>query len=226
MSNISFFVSSTFNDMQSERDIIRDRIAPEIDERIKRYGQNLEFIDLRWGIDTKGENENDANAKILRTCFDEIQKTKPYFVALIGERYGWIPDADDVTAALLDNGVEVTDELLNKSITELEIECALRSYPFMDRCVFYFRDEIDYGSDEQAKKNFVSHGKDKEKVALLKKKLTELYPKQIRTYSAKWNKELQRIEGLEEFGKSLFNDVITTLETDLEKTAAPQNPIE
>lgn len=226
MSNISFFVSSTFNDMQSERDLIRDRIAPETEERLKRYGQNLEFIDLRWGIDTKGENENDANAKILRTCFDEIQKTKPYFIALIGERYGWIPDGDDVTAALMDNGVEVTNEMLDKSITELEIECALRSYPFMDRCVFYFRDDVDYGDDENAKNAFVSKGKDKEKVALLKKKLTELYPKQIRSYRAKWNKALQRVEGLEAFGKSLFNDVVDALETDLKEAAAPQNAIE
>lgn len=226
MSNISIFVSSTFNDMQSERDLIRDRITPEIEERIKKFGQNAEFIDLRWGIDTKGENENDANAKILRTCFDEIQKTKPYFIALIGERYGWIPDSDDVTAALMDNGVEVTDELLDKSITELEIECALRSYPFMDRCVFYFRDDVDYGDDEKAKNLFVSKGKDKERIALLKKKLTELYPKQIRSYRAKWNKDLQRIEGLEKFGKDLLGDVLSTLEADFSTASAPQNSVE
>ena len=42
MKSISIFVSSTFNDMQSERDLIREKIAPEIEKYI--YAEELVLV--------------------------------------------------------------------------------------------------------------------------------------------------------------------------------------
>ena len=92
MNNVVIFLSSTFADMQKERDLIREKIAPDLADFTQRYGINLEFVDLRWGIDTGGIDENEANSKILRTCFDEI-KWRQFF-----NEYSVLPvwfDCDD-----------------------------------------------------------------------------------------------------------------------------------
>ncbi|HUT18220.1 MAG TPA: hypothetical protein VM366_03595 [Anaerolineae bacterium] len=46
------FVSSTFRDMQSERDWLRDRVIPELEERLRKRHAQLEVVDLRWGVET------------------------------------------------------------------------------------------------------------------------------------------------------------------------------
>ena len=226
MKNISFFVSSTFNDMQSERDLIREKIAPELTGLAAKYGYNIDFIDLRWGINTKDMSETDANRKILQTCFDEIRNSRPFFVALLGERYGWIPNSDDVMSAYRNSNVDVTDEDLDKSVTELEIECALRSFPFMDRSLFYFRDPIDYGKDEAAKSAFVSQGKERDKLDLLKKRIKEKFPTQTFSYSGVWDSEAERIGGLEKLEQSLIEHITQVIETELKGELTPQNAVE
>jgi len=50
--NKSIFVSSTFRDMQAERDALRDFVLPRINEFAAKYGRAVEIIDLRWGVDT------------------------------------------------------------------------------------------------------------------------------------------------------------------------------
>lgn len=226
MSNTAFFLSSTFNDMQSERDLFREKITPEIESRFKKFGMSVEFIDLRWGIDTKNVTENDANEKILKTCFDEIKKTRPFFIALIGERYGWIPDGGDVENACVDSGIELTDEYVEKSVTELEIACALHSYATMDRCLFYFRDDVDYGDDSAARDMYVSGGVQRSKIEALKKKLKQKYPEQVHSYKAVWNAALQKIEGLDEFERQITEDIEKCLYEELSAELVSTNPID
>lgn len=51
----SIFVSSTFRDMQFERDALRDISVPIINETAAKYGERVSFCDLRWG-DQHGRN--------------------------------------------------------------------------------------------------------------------------------------------------------------------------
>jgi hypothetical protein len=46
------FITSTFRDMHAERDWLRTRVFPELEERLRDRRIHLEPIDLRWGIDT------------------------------------------------------------------------------------------------------------------------------------------------------------------------------
>ncbi len=91
----SIFVSSTFKDMQSERDLLHRLVIPVVNDFAKKnYGNNVRLTDLRWGITTDDNEKNDVKEKkILDICFDEIDESKPYIIVLIGQRYGWIPDA-------------------------------------------------------------------------------------------------------------------------------------
>jgi hypothetical protein len=46
------FDTSTFNDMQAERDYLRHHVFPVLEERLRQRRHHLEPIDLRWGVET------------------------------------------------------------------------------------------------------------------------------------------------------------------------------
>ena len=113
---IKIFVSSTFKDMDYERDILHDEIVPELNEYASQYGEQVELCDLRWGIDTTGYDEVEGSKKILSVCLDEIERCNPYMVVLLGNRYGWVPDKKYVS------DIDLQAEYYDKSVTELEIQ--------------------------------------------------------------------------------------------------------
>lgn len=66
MKNIDIFISSTFCDMQSERDYIRKHIIPQLNNEITKYGIHVNAIDLRWGINNALEISEEA--KESKSC--------------------------------------------------------------------------------------------------------------------------------------------------------------
>lgn len=56
MQNISIFVSSTFNDMMNERDILVRYVMPELSEYFNPKGIDVHLIDLRWGVVSNEES--------------------------------------------------------------------------------------------------------------------------------------------------------------------------
>jgi hypothetical protein len=86
------FITSTFQDMKAERNWLWDIVAPAIETELRRYRRHLEWIDLRLGADaTSTETEAEREALVLKVCLDEVKRSRPFLVALIGDRYGWIP---------------------------------------------------------------------------------------------------------------------------------------
>lgn len=55
------FISSTFRDMQAERDAIHTTVVPELRAMAQQYGENVEACDLRWGVNT-GDLDREAGA--------------------------------------------------------------------------------------------------------------------------------------------------------------------
>jgi|GEM_PF-5868116 len=141
--NKSIFVSSTFRDMQAERDAMRDYVLPKVNEFASRYGRTIELIDLRWGVDTAAVSEEEQNNKVLRTCLDEIERSRPFFIGLIGECYGWVPPEADMAEVLEASSFSIDN--LNKSVTALEIEYGALRAKKPPVCLFYFRENPDYG---------------------------------------------------------------------------------
>lgn len=131
---VRIFVSSTFRDMHAEREELVKFIFPELRKLCRERYVDFVDIDLRWGIN----DEQKAEGKVLPICLSEIERCRPYFIGLLGERYGWVPD-------------EIDDELINdqpwlkehkeKSVTELEIIHGVLKNPEMKKLsFFYFRD--------------------------------------------------------------------------------------
>ena len=54
----------------------------------ERRGVTWGEVDLRWGI----TDEKKAEGKVLPSCLAEIHRCRPYFIGLLGERYGSEPD--------------------------------------------------------------------------------------------------------------------------------------
>ena len=88
----NIFVSSTFQDMQAERDIIRQKVFPAINKVAACHNDHIEFIDLRWGIDTLKQSEQEASIKIMSVCLNELRRSDDLMIILLGDRYGWTPD--------------------------------------------------------------------------------------------------------------------------------------
>jgi nephrocystin-3 len=120
--------------MHEERDILVKKTFPELRRRCRERSVELVSVDLRWGV-TKEEAER---GEVLPICLAEIESCRPYFIGLLAERYGWVPDRID--PALIDEQPWL-EEHREKSLTELEIlHGVLRNPEMTGRSFFYLRD--------------------------------------------------------------------------------------
>lgn len=184
---IKVFLSSTFSDMHKERDLIQNIVHPSLSEKFSEYGESIQFTDLRWGIETIDEN---SKALILERCFSDIQECKPFFIAFIGGRYGWIPDESLVSPY---QKMFSNNSIFDKSVTELEIMYALQlNKNNIKNCLFYFKNKVDYENNEVERR-----------LNLLKSHIEKMAGSQIRYYD-----EITDINNEEAFTNSVINDII------------------
>ena len=133
---IRVFVSSTFADMHAEREELVKRVFPELRKLCEARGVTWGEVDLRWGI----PDERKAEGKVLPICLQEIKNCRPYFIGILGERYGWVPRemSEDLIQAQSWLKEHVQE---GKSVTELEILHGVLNDPQMaTHAFFYFRD--------------------------------------------------------------------------------------
>lgn len=131
---IRVFVSSTFRDMQAEREELIKHIFPQVRKLCESRGVVWGEVDLRWGI----TDEATAEGKVLPICLEEIKRCRPYFIGLLGERYGWVPE--EIPPDLIAREPWLTEHLQH-SVTELEILHGVLNNPEMaDHTFFYLRD--------------------------------------------------------------------------------------
>lgn len=128
------FISSTFRDMQGEREELVKRVFPEIRRICEERGVTWGEVDLRWGV----TDEQKAEGQVLPICLAEIELSRPYFIGLLGDRYGWVPDEIPGDLAAQQQWLGDVD---GKSVTELEVLHGVLNDPDMaGHAYFYFRD--------------------------------------------------------------------------------------
>ncbi len=136
---IRFFISSTFQDMMSERETLMKRVFPEL--RYYCIGRQISLteVDLRWGITT----EEAMQGKVIEYCMSEIDKSRPYFLCIIGNRYGWRPSKEEIdkNAAIIERYPWVAKDIENNlSITNMEVLYgALRKIAGRNNALFYLK---------------------------------------------------------------------------------------
>lgn len=97
--NVYIFISSTFNDMHAERDYLIKRVFPALREFCAEHKLNLLDVDLRWGI-----TEEDAakNKRVVEICLNNLDRCRPFFIGLLGQRRGWVPGPSDIRPETLE----------------------------------------------------------------------------------------------------------------------------
>lgn len=185
MAKITIFVSSTFKDMDAERDMMENYVKPEIKKRLAAHNimKEVDMVDLRWGVNTQDLPEEEREGKVLKQCLDGIRMSRPYFVAFIGDRYGWIPPLSKwrkVAGELSgEESDKMGDELVeSKSVTELEILFgALKNRENLSNSFFMFRNPGVYDTmkPEDLRRYSDADPKQRERLAELRKKILAAY---------------------------------------------------
>ncbi len=104
---VRVFISSTFRDMQAERDWLVRFVFPRLREELLKFRIHFEDVDLRWGV----TSDQDA----FDLCMDEIDNCHPRFICILGGRFGWVPPPTLIPAGFLDRvlaGTSVVGSLI------------------------------------------------------------------------------------------------------------------
>ena len=132
-SAVRVFVSSTFRDMHAERDHLVTVVFPELRERVEQLGLEFFDVDLRWGVPAKDLNGETANS--WEYCRQWIDRVEPFFVCILGQRYGWVPEP----CHFRDAADRQRQQREPRSITDLEVRHAVLDTRRKRRSYFYLR---------------------------------------------------------------------------------------
>ncbi|MCH5158728.1 MAG: DUF4062 domain-containing protein [Clostridiales bacterium] len=227
---IKVFISSTFADMHAERDGIQLQVLPELRKKVEILGENFDFCDLRWGINTQDIDEEGRMGRILEVCFQEISKCsendcETFMIVMLGERYGSGPDKGriaDVLKRMNDNSKRhkfTDEEVRDKSYTHLEV-CfgPLAADDLFRRTIFMFRKPID-GAPERYHGNSEDSGKLFNLKEYIRKKSKQLNLNNVVDYSLTWAGAGSegKVEGIDAFCGKLKEKLFQMMEPSLLK---------
>ena len=165
---IRVFISSTFQDMKDERTELIRRTFPRLREMAAQRDVTLTEVDLRWGI-TKEESES---GKVMEVCLREVENSIPFFIGIIGNRYGWIPKQKDISDIVKERFPHVPNYVeRHLSATEIEMQFGVLDRTDIDMNAYFFiKEEETFDID------------DPERLAALKKAVRENKKYPVSTY--------------------------------------------
>jgi hypothetical protein len=119
---VRVFISSTFRDMQAERDHLTRFVFPRLREALAKRRIRMVDVDLRWGVT--------ADQDAFDLCMREIEDCHPRFLCILGGRYGWVPPPAVVGADFMDRLRRGKSEA--GALSEDELALLERVYPQCD----------------------------------------------------------------------------------------------
>lgn len=202
---IKVFVSSTFLDMNEERDYLNNFIFPQITEYCQK--RHIEFIplDLRWGI----TEEESKNGLVLTTCMEEIDDSRPFFVGILGSRYGWIPTYEEVRKMRSSLSAQLpwikskVEE--SASITEIEMEYGALLSSYDTHACFFIRSSS-VRIPEQFQERTGSIGE--RRLKALKERIRKQSKHPVYEYESK-----------EQLGEIFLNEILKLIQEEFPETA-------
>jgi len=143
MKVFSIFLSSSFFDMQEERDYLRKTVFRNLDAELIRKNARLRVIDLRGSEKNMTGEEISKEEAVLWMCLQGVDACRPRLIGLLGDRYGWVPYGqnakypDEATKSRIQFAVSQMDqnkkmpitkeEIADISVTHLEIKYGMKN---------------------------------------------------------------------------------------------------
>eukprot|EP00118_Oscarella_pearsei_P000676 m.5528 g.5528 ORF g.5528 m.5528 type:complete len:1333 (+) comp13436_c0_seq2:121-4119(+) len=226
---LRLFVSSTFSDFHSEREVLANQVFPELHEWCE--ARRLHFIatDLHWGLDKEPRSKESLEASLR-----EIERCREdgggfFFLALLSDLIGWIPTADEMS----ESAAGKYGWIQGLSMQELEIV----NGAYRDGnpgAGFFVRDPASLiGLPNDVRSQFVdSTPEAKARREVLLTKLKDKFPNQIKQYKC-WILQDEsyamghiKLQGLEVFARSVTEHFKERISKQFpEKTASPWRSI-
>ena len=191
---VRVFISSTFRDMQAERDYLARFVFPKLREELLKRRIHLIDVDLRWGV----TSDQDA----VSVCREVIDECRPRFMGMLGGRYGWIPNGHERS---------ITEEEVHYGVLECEAERWGNAF-------FYFRNEESTASIvEEMPGDFrePTGSENARKLANLKQSIVDARLP-VFVYGATWDVQKKWLTGLKAFGDQVFAHLLQNIQDDPE----------
>lgn len=189
---VRVFISSTFQDMQAERDHLVRFVFPALRERLLPRRIHLVDVDLRWGV----TSEQDAS----EICREIIKECRPRFLCMLGGRYGTIPAGKELS---------ITADEIHFGVLE---EQRREIY-----ALFYFRHGAVTEQMNRARPGAVREPRGSakaRKLAQLKRAIRNGKYRRI-LYRPHWQADEQRLLDLRAFGQAVARDLLATIDDEL-----------
>eukprot|EP01130_Rhizamoeba_saxonica_P017056 TRINITY_DN8098_c0_g1_i1.p1 TRINITY_DN8098_c0_g1~~TRINITY_DN8098_c0_g1_i1.p1 ORF type:complete len:2262 (-),score=513.74 TRINITY_DN8098_c0_g1_i1:41-6826(-) len=199
------FISSTFTDMHGERDVLTRIVFPELKERASKRRVEIVDVDLRWGV----TEEEAQKGMSIQLCLDEVDRCKPFFIGMLGERYGWMPESYDAPHHPRFDWLKHYPQ--GRSITELEISHGVLNDPdYATGAFFYFRDPQFLLEVPEDNMQYFSQQEGYEKLQDLKMAIIDSGKPTLMNYPCTYGGIVDgkpTVTGLDEFAEKVFNDL-------------------
>lgn len=197
---VRVFISSTFKDLNEERNYLNTIIFPQIREYCEKRFIEFTSVDLRWGI----TEEASRTGLVLSTCMEEIDNSRPFFIGIIGSRYGSYTEKKELNQlrGKIQQERKWLEQEIDKdtSITEIEMEYGVLRDMNLPHASFFIRDKkspLNNQYTEEEKKDKTQH------LIQLKERLLRQSKYPVTTYS-----------NITELGETLKAQLIEMIETE------------
>ncbi|XP_010888175.2 telomerase protein component 1 [Esox lucius] len=202
---VRVFVSSTFRDMQAERDVLVRSVFPELRRRAAQHCLYLQEVELRWGV------TEEETGRIVELCLSEVCRSQ-LLIGILGERYGLVPPRPSFPDLPQYSWLDSAPSGL--SITEMEIRQfqALHPDTVQKHMFCYFRTpHLSRTVPVAWRADFAPESKEAEtKMSDLKRSILNSGAKVTESYPCQWGGIVDGkpyMKGLEDFGKAVLQDL-------------------
>ncbi|MFC1634485.1 tetratricopeptide repeat protein [Planctomycetota bacterium] len=186
---VRIFISSTFKDMQGERDHLVRFVFPRLREQLLVKRIHLVDVDLRWGI-TREEDASEVCREIITEC-------RPRFLCMLGGRYGTIPEGRNLS---------ITAEEVHFGVLDADRENIYGLFYFRHGAVTEKMNVSHPGLIREPR-----HSEKSDKLARLKRRIRKAKCKPF-LYRPRWNANEEQLLDLKAFGDRVVQDILATID--------------
>lgn len=204
--NFRVYVCSNFRDMQAERAHLREVVFPQVSRQCQEQGISFEAVDLRWG----GVSEDVVeNIDSLEHALAEIDRCRPWFIGILGARYGQLLDQIPI-----DVGRKYPDLRHYARSSRMHLEMlhgALRNPQQATQSYFYFRKPDFFQVPPAERSNYDAENDVAARKVMLLKNAIRASGRPVVDYDCVWDSKKKRGSFLEKFGERVASDLFQAM---------------